>query len=142
MSKCIFCEIAAGLEPASIVYRDDTCLVIMDVQPVTAGHMLVIPLRHSTRLADLTLEEGAHLFQVAQKAAAALYKSNLRSRGVNIFLADGAAAGQEVLHVHLHVFPRYDRDGFGLKMPPNYERKPERAELDVISQKLRRFFES
>ncbi len=142
MGKCIFCDIASGVEPASIVCRDETCMVIMDIQPVTAGHMLVIPLRHSAGLADLTLEEGAYLFQVAQKAAAALYKSNLRSQGVNIFLADGAAAGQEVAHVHLHVFPRYERDGFGLKMPPNYERKPERAELDVISQKLRRYVES
>ena len=57
-------------------------------------------------------------------------------QGVNLFLADGAAAGQDVFHVHLHVVPRFEGDGFGLRLPPDYEIRP-RAELDAAASALR-----
>ncbi|MGD0006850.1 MAG: HIT domain-containing protein, partial [Anaerolineaceae bacterium] len=56
---------------------------------------------------------------------------------VNFFLADGKAAMQEIFHVHLHVFPRFDGDGFGLTFGPTYFHKPARNELDEIAQKIR-----
>ena len=80
-------------------------------------------------LADLDPEDGAAVFETGRRAAAALRASSLRCEGVNLFLADGEAAGQEVFHVHLHVLPRYEGDGFGLRMPPDYSMRP-RAELD------------
>jgi histidine triad (HIT) family protein len=61
----------------------------------------------------------------------------VRCEGVNLFLADGEAAMQEVFHSHLHVFPRYRGDGFGLKFPPGYADKPGREELDAIAEKIR-----
>ena len=77
------------------------------------------------------------MFQVARRLAAALRESGVKCEGVNFFLADGAAAGQEVFHVHLHVFPRYKADGFSLVLPPAYSQKPERKELNEIAEKLR-----
>lgn len=77
------------------------------------------------------------MFRVAQCLATALRKSGLRCEGVNFFLADGEAAGQEVFHTHLHVFPRYRGDGFGLRLPPGYSERPERKELNEIAAKLR-----
>jgi histidine triad (HIT) family protein len=72
MSSCIFCDIAAGKATASVAYRDDRCMAFMDIQPVTAGHLLVIPLVHVTYLADLDSALGGHLFQVAQRLAAGI----------------------------------------------------------------------
>jgi histidine triad (HIT) family protein len=76
--------------------------------------------------------------RVAHRMAAALRASGgaIRCEGVNLFLADGAAAMQEVFHVHLHVFPRWRGDGFGLRFGPHYAVRP-RAELDAAAASLR-----
>ena len=134
---CIFCKILAGESEASFVYRDDSCAAFMDIQPVNPGHLLVVPNRHAPYLADLAEEEGARMFRVARRLAAALRESGVKCEGVNLFLADGEAAMQEVFHSHLHVFPRYGGDGFGLKFPPGYADKPGREELDAIAEKIR-----
>jgi histidine triad (HIT) family protein len=133
---CIFCRIVAGDAPASVVHRDDTCMAFMDIQPVNAGHLLVVPLRHAPHLADTDGETAAHLMRVAHRLAAALRASGVRCEGVNLFLADGAAAMQEVFHVHLHVFPRFRGDGFGLRFGPHYAVRP-RAELDEAAAAVR-----
>lgn len=137
MSDCIFCDILSGKLPASVVFQDERCTAIMDIQPVNPGHVLVIPNSHAACLADLEGEVGSELFRVAQRVAAALRTSGLRCEGVNLFLADGEAAGQEVFHVHLHVFPRYRGDGFGFKFPPGYSNKPERSALDAIALQIK-----
>ncbi len=137
MTDCIFCKILAGELPASIVYRDEICTAFMDIQPVNPGHVLVIPKAHATNLSALNPETGGHLFRVGQQIAAALYVSGVPCEGVNFFLADGEPAGQEVFHVHLHVFPRFEGDGFGLKFSAKYGRLPAREELDEVAGKLR-----
>ncbi|HBB96471.1 MAG TPA: HIT family protein [Blastocatellia bacterium] len=137
MDDCIFCKILSGELESSIVYQDECCTAFMDIQPVNPGHVLVVPNRHAAYLKDLKEEEGAQMFRVAQRLAATLRVSGVTCEGVNLFLADGEAAMQEVFHVHLHVFPRYAGDGFGLKFAPSYSQKPERKELDAIAEKLR-----
>jgi histidine triad (HIT) family protein len=138
VSSCIFCDIVGGHAPASVVHSDDRCIAILDIQPVNPGHLLVIPRAHAARLADLDAADGAHLFRIAQRTAAALYRADdLRCEGVNLFLADGEIAGQEVFHVHLHVLPRAAGDGFGLQLPPGYADKPDRAALDAIAGAIR-----
>jgi len=133
---CAFCRLIARELEASVVYEDARTVALMDIQPVTSGHMLVMPRGHSPSLTDLDPGDGAQMFRVAQLAAAALQDSGLRCEGVNLLLADGAAAGQDVFHVHLHVFPRFEGDGFGLRFPPDYEVRP-RAEMDAAASALR-----
>ena len=130
IEPCVFCSIVAGKAEASVVHRDDLCLAFMDLQPVNPGHLLVVPLEHATYLADLPAATGAHMFAVAQRLAAAVRRSGLRADGVNFFLADGEAAGQEVFHVHLHVLPRFADDGFGLTFGPSYGQPVERERLN------------
>jgi histidine triad (HIT) family protein len=113
----------------------------MDIQPVNPGHVLVVSNRHAADLGELKEEEGAQIFRVAQRLAAALRQSGVKSEGVNFFLADGEAAMQEVFHVHLHVIPRYEGDGFGLKLPPDYAQKPSRKELNEVAEKIRNALE-
>jgi len=134
MSNCIFCDILLGKIPSSIVYQDDTCTAFMDIQPVNPGHVLVIPSSHASNLAELDATVGSQLFIVGQRVAAALRESGgIRCEGVNLLLADGEAAGQEVFHVHLHVFPRFKGDGFGYKFPARYADRPQRSELEAVA---------
>ena len=134
---CVICQLVAHEIEVSQVHKDELCSAFMDIQPVTPGHLLVVPNRHATHLSDLNEEEGAKIFRVAQRMAGALRKSGLKCEGVNFFLADGEAAGQEVFHVHLHVIPRFAGDGFGLKLPPDYHDRPPRSELDETAARLR-----
>lgn len=137
VSDCVFCAILSGEAPASFVWQDEVSAAFMDIQPVTPGHLLVVPLVHAAYLAELDPATGGLLFQVAQRLAAALRRSGLRCEGVNLFLADGEAAGQEVFHVHLHVLPRFSGDGFGLKFGPDYGKMPPRTELDRVAARIR-----
>ena len=136
MNTCVFCDILAGKLPSSVVFQDDVCYAFMDICPVNPGHVLVVPVDHAPSLAELDGGAGAHMFQVAQRIVGALRRSGLRCEGVNLFLADGEAAGQEVFHVHLHVIPRYTGDGFGFRFGPEYGRRPARAELDATAGKI------
>lgn len=126
----MFCGIVAGGEPASMVYSDADVLAFCDIAPINPGHLLVIPRRHATYLEDLDERVGELMFRQAQRLARGLRRSGLRCEGVNLFLADGAAAFQEVFHAHLHVIPRWRGDGFSLLMRPG---SPGRDELDRIA---------
>jgi histidine triad (HIT) family protein len=141
MEPCVFCEIVAGRAPASVVYRDDLCIAFMDTTPVNAGHLLVVPITHATYLADLDPQAGSALFNVAQRLSAAVRKSGLRAEGINLLLADGEAAGQEVFHVHLHVLPRFPDDGFGHRFPATYGQHPTREQLDSNARAITRALE-
>ena len=137
MADCIFCRILAGEVPGTFVYRDEQCAAFMDIQPVNPGHVLVVPVRHAPYLADLDAPTAGRMMQVAQRLAAALRASGLRCEGVNLLLADGEAAMQEVFHVHLHAFPRFAGDGFGLRFGPHYRERPQRAELERAAAQIR-----
>ena len=113
----------------------------MDILPVNTGHVLVIPVSHAAFLSELDPESGADLFRVGQRVAAAIRRSDLRCEGVNLLLADGEAAGQEIFHVHLHVIPRYRGDGSGFRFGSRGVSPPTRSALDEIAMELRGFVE-
>lgn len=133
-SSCIFCRIASGEIPASIVHRDDDVIAFLDIAPVNPGHLLVVPVRHAASLAEMAPADGERVFATAQRLAAALRRSGLRCEGVNLFLADGAVAGQEVLHAHLHVVPRFAGDDVRFTWP---RRQSQRETLDAQAATIR-----
>jgi diadenosine tetraphosphate (Ap4A) HIT family hydrolase len=137
MSDCIFCDIIAGKAPASFVYRDDRVSAFMDIRPVNPGHVLVIPNTHAAYLAELDPEDGAQMFRVGQQLAAAARTAGVRCEGVNLLLADGAPAGQEIFHVHLHVIPRWRGDGSGFRFGTRTENFPSREELDALAKTIK-----
>ena len=137
MADCIFCRIVAGDLPGSLVFRDEQCAAFMDIQPVNSGHLLVVPLRHAAYLSDLDAATASHLMIVTHRIAAALRATSLRCEGVNLLLADGEAAGQEVFHVHMHVIPRYAGDGFGFRFGPKYTNLPPREQLESVAGQIR-----
>jgi diadenosine tetraphosphate (Ap4A) HIT family hydrolase len=134
VTDCVFCAIVAGDAPASVVLDEPHVIAFMDIRPFTAGHLLVVPKRHATGLGGLDPEDGSRIFDAGRRIATALRSGALPVDGVNLFLADGVAAGQEVLHVHLHVIPRRRGDGFGLRAVP---RTPNRTVLDGTAAAIR-----
>ena len=137
MSDCIFCDILAGKAPANFVYRDELCAAFMDIRPVNPGHVLVIPTRHAILLPELDEASIRQMLFTAQQVDTALRASGLKCEGVNLFLADGRAAGQDVMHVHLHVIPRYRDDGHHLRFSPAYFVPTPAAELEKNAQLIR-----
>lgn len=104
-SNCPFCQ----LDAACIVFSDDVTLVIRDAFPVSPGHTLIIPRRHVGSFFELTPPERASMFELLTQAKAEL-DGTLQPDGFNIGINDGAAAGQTVPHLHLHLIPRYRGD--------------------------------
>ena len=131
--NCVFCAIVSGAAPASVVHEDEHLIAFCDLMPVNRGHLLIAPKRHATNLAELPEQTGALMFPLAQRLAARIRRSPLRVDGINLVLADGRAAGQTVFHVHLHVIPRLDRDGFALH---GGARAATRSDLDEVAALL------
>jgi histidine triad (HIT) family protein len=136
LDECVFCNIVSGIESASIVHSDEKIMAFLDIQPVTPGHTLIVPKVHSAQLSELDPATGAHMFRIAMHLAAGIRRSGVKCEGINLFLADGKVASQEVFHVHLHVIPRFKGDGFGWNVGPHYGFKPVRKELDSVWVKL------
>jgi len=136
---CVFCDIVAGRSPSSFAYEDGRVVAFMDINPVTPGHLMVVPREHAAGLADLDEELGAHVFVVAMRMAAALRESSVRCEGINLFLADGEVAFQDVFHVHLHVLPRFEGDSF--RIDADWSVHPKRAELEAVAAELRSAYE-
>lgn len=123
--------------PSSKIFEDNTLLAFLDIQPVNKGHVLIIPKQHKILIAELDNKILGDMISLANKINQAIRKSDIKSEGINLFLADGEAAGQEVFHVHLHIIPRFKKDGFGFIFPENYKNKPPRVELDLMSQQIK-----
>ena len=117
MPDCIFCKIVAGEIPSAKVYEDATKLAFMDINPVQPGHVLVIPKKHYERLTELPDEEAADLASALPRLARAVVAA-ARADGFNIFQTNGRCSGQAVFHVHVHIIPRRNNDGYSFHWRP------------------------
>lgn len=112
----IFGRILAGDIPGQFVFRDDLWAAILDIRPVAPGHCLLVPLAEAQHLADLPVPTLAALGDRLARLTATV-KTASGAPAVNVVVNDGPAAGQEVPHAHLHVFPRFPGDGKRLAWP-------------------------
>ncbi len=115
MDNCIFCKIANGVIPSNTLYEDEDFRVILDIEPATKGHALILPKKHFANLCELPDEYAGKVFVVAKNMAEKMQKA-LEFDGLNVLQNNGGAAGQTVFHFHMHLIPRYDNDNAGLDM--------------------------
>lgn len=99
---CLFC----CLPQSRVLFRNTTAIVVRDAFPVTLGHTLVIPLRHVESFFDTSANERAAMFELLDAAKQQL-QTEFAPAGFNIGINDGAAAGQTIRHLHMHLIPRY-----------------------------------
>ncbi len=134
MKDCVFCKIVAGEIPSTRVCEDDAVLAFMDIGPIVRGHTLVIPKAHYESLTEMPQELLRRVADIVQRVAAAQI-GGLKADGFNIHLADGAAAGQEVPHVHFHVIPRFEDDGHRWNWAAKRYENP--AEMKALADRIR-----
>jgi len=113
MSDCLFCRIVRKEIPASIVYEDESLLVLNDINPQAPMHVLVIPKRHIGSLNELAAGDDALVGEMVRRAAVIARDRGYADRGFRTVFNTNAEAGQTVFHIHLHVL-----GGRGLSWPP------------------------
>jgi len=133
VENCIFCKIANGEIPSAVIHEDEDFRVILDLGPASKGHALVIPKEHYADLYELSDELASKALVTAKKVVCRM-KEVLECDGYNIVQNNGMAAGQTVMHFHVHLIPRYRDDRIGLGWETG---KLSDEERDEILEKLR-----
>ena len=115
---CVFCKIVNGEIPAKKVYEDSNIIGVLDLQQATKGHTLLIPKKHFDNILDADeaclLSIGHAIHQLAPKLV-----QNLNAKGINVVNNSGEVASQSVMHLHVHLIPRYDINEYGYKSQDN-----------------------
>ena len=132
---CIFCDLMRGAAEVSICYEDATAIAFLDIQPVNPGHVLVVPREHYETLNDIPKAVGLHLYQVATKLIPVVQTAS-GATDMNIVVNSGAAAGQNVMHYHIHLIPRRADDGFDVQLPFPGSQMPNRQQLDAMAARI------
>jgi len=102
VSSCLFCQIAAGERPATIVYRDDDVIAIRDIRPQAPTHILIIPTKHIVSVAEAAAEDEGLIGRLITTAQSIAQQENL-SKGYRLVINTGLQAGQSVFHLHVHL---------------------------------------
>ena len=102
--SCIFCKIAQKEAPTNTVYEDEKVVAFMSIQPINAGHTLVIPKKHYENIYEIPEEEVTYLYRIVKKLAHAVKKA-VNAEGIRIVQNNGEAAGQVIFHLHVHIIP-------------------------------------
>jgi len=116
-------------------YEDGTVIAFMDIQPVNAGHVLVVPKTHYETLRDIPREVGQHMYEVATRLIPVIQHVS-GAEDMNIVVNSGAAAGQNVFHYHIHLIPRREGDGFDVPLPFPASDMPNRHMLDAMAAQI------
>lgn len=116
-NNCIFCKINKGEIPSTTIYEDDDFKVILDINPASKGHAVILPKNHAANIFELQDDDAEKILKVARKCAAAM-TDVLHCDGINILQNNGECAGQTVFHLHVHLIPRYKNDTVNIKWKP------------------------
>jgi len=106
VSGCVFCRIVAGDAPAERVAEDERTLAFLDIHPAGTGHTLVVPRVHAENVFDVEPAEWLAVWETSRRVAGAI-RSAFAPDGLYVRQANGRLGGQEVMHLHVHLIPRY-----------------------------------
>ena len=129
MNDCIFCKIIKGELPSKTIYEDDLIKIIMNINPSTDGHLLVLPKEHMVTINDTTNEVITHSVDIIRDKIYPLLKEKLNCEGLTI--AQNNDLGQEVKHYHIHLTPRYQNDLVDFTYNPDQV-----SDIDEVFSKL------
>jgi len=133
MESCVFCKIMGRQIPATVVHEDAETLAFMDLGQVNPGHVLVALKAHVENIYALEEAQAAAVFAGAARVARAI-RAAFAPQGLSVYQANGKPAGQTVLHLHVHLVPRYENDGMALTWPV---KNPPRERLEEYAAKIR-----
>ena len=133
MDNCIFCKIVKGEIPSFKIFENDRVFSFFDINPLTKGHVLVIPREHYENIFDIPENDLKEIISIAKKLSERI-KEKLNADGVNLMNASGEAAEQNVNHFHLHIVPRYKADG--LEMNKWWQSKVSKIDIEQCLKEL------
>lgn len=107
---CVFCKIVKGEMRPSIIYEDQIAMAFLDISPINEGHLLLVPKEHYLDADDMPKELYLHLMELSQELISAV-KKTYPAPGYSMMQNGGQF--NDIGHYHLHIFPRYEGDGFG-----------------------------
>lgn len=131
---CLFCKIIKKEIPAEIIYDDDKTMAILDVNPRSPGHTMILPKIHAENILDLPEEKIEGVFKAVKKVTELLNKS-LKPEGFTIGINHGKISGQVIDHLHIHIIPRFKDDGGG--SVHSVVNNPPKESLRKIKNKIR-----
>jgi histidine triad (HIT) family protein len=131
--NCIFCKVVAGELPSEQIDSDERTVTVMDINPATRGHAVVITRTHAENLSELTDEDALAAMQSARRVVDRM-RATLEPAGFNILHNIGRAAWQSIFHFHVHVVPRYEDDPLELPWVPA---PADPAELARVADQIR-----
>ena len=136
MQDCIFCKIAKGEIPATKIYEDNDTISFLDIAPVNKGHTLVITKNHYEILTNTPDQILNSLILATKKSANAVVRA-LNAEGYNLLMNNKKVSGQIVPHIHFHIIPRFENDGFVIKL--EHKKYDNNNEMIEYQQKIRRY---
>lgn len=136
MPGCVFCRIIRGEAPAVMLYEDELVAAFLDIAPVAPGHTLVVPKYHAERPEELPAEYLCAMMKAAALLAPAILEAT-GAEGYNLLVNAGPAAGQVVMHVHMHIIPRRRGDGLRAIHVPGERRIVSHEELRPVGEAIR-----
>lgn len=135
MSDCVFCRILGKEIPSEWVFEDEHAFAVLDINPCSSGHTVVVPKVHATSILELSDGDMGNLFKAVKEVTAQIGRA-LKPDSFNVGLNDGPAAGQGIPHVHVHIIPRYKNDKGGSMH--TIVRNPPEEPLETIAAKIRK----
>ncbi len=133
MADCVFCKIVAGQIPSTRVFEDEHTLAFLDIGHVNPGHVLVAVKQHAENLFALQDAQAEAIARASARIARAI-RAAFRPAGLSVYQANGQAAGQTVMHYHVHLVPRHEADGMELVWPV---KNPPREKLAEYAEKIK-----
>jgi len=131
--QCIFCQIIDNKIPSKKVFEDENVVAILDINPATSGHVLIMPKEHFSIMPQINDDLLKKIFSAAKKISNALLKG-FQAQGTTVFIANGLAAGQRAQHFMIHIIPRFKEDGF----PDIPKNKATEKELDEVIEEIKK----
>lgn len=129
---CIFCKIINNEIPSKKVYEDEDVLAILDISQANYGHTLVMPKKHYENILDIEKDTYLKVMDVARRVAKK-QKESLKCQGINLLNNCGEAAGQSVMHFHVHLIPRNENDDVKMSFVNNMDK----FNLDEVLEKIK-----
>ena len=131
-SKCIFCQIAEGKMQAIKIYEDRSVLAVLDINPASEGHLLIMPKAHFETLEAIPDDILSLLFKLV-KILSKILRQTMKATGINVYASEGKSAGQRVPHSYINLIPSYDKE----PVAADWQRKQvSKEKLEEIGNKM------
>ncbi|MCA9353287.1 HIT family protein [Candidatus Nomurabacteria bacterium] len=129
--NCVFCKIISGEYPSFKIYEDNDLVSFLVIEPINDGHALVVPKKHFENIFETPEETLSKILPVAKNLSQKIMKA-VDATGINIVQNNGKDSGQEIMHYHLHIIPRFETDG----LKPWHHTKKSPEDLAPIAEKI------